>query len=32
MNEMLEECEKIVNRVAKTEIVEKMIVCGRAVR
>ena len=32
MNEVLEEWERIVNRVAKTEVGEKMIVCGRAAR
>ena len=30
MNEVLEEWERIVNGVAKTEVGEKMIVCGRA--
>ena len=32
VNEVLEEWERIVNRVAKTEVGEKMIVCGRAAR
>ena len=32
VNEVLEEWERIVNRVAKTEVGEKMIVCGTAVR
>ena len=32
VNEVLEEWERIVNRVAKTEVREKMIVCGRAAR
>ena len=32
VNEVLEEWEIIVNRVAKTEVGEKMIVCGRAAR
>ena len=32
VNEVLEDWERIVNRVAKTEVGEKMIVCGRAAR
>ena len=32
VNEVLEEWERIVNRVAKTEVGEKMIVCSRAAR
>ena len=32
VNEVLEEWEIIVNRVAKSEVGEKMIVCGRAAR
>ena len=32
VNEVLEEWERIVNKAAKTEIGEKMIVCGRAAR
>ena len=32
VNEVLEEWERIVNRVAKTEVGEKMIVCGRAAK
>ena len=32
MNEVVMEWESVVNRVAKSELGEKMIVCGRAVR
>ena len=32
MNEVLREWESIVNRVAKREVGDKMIVCGRAAR
>ena len=32
VNEVLREWENIVNRVAKSEVGEKMIVCGRAAR
>ena len=32
VNEMLRESESIVNRVAKREVGDKMIVCGRAAR
>ena len=32
VNEVLKEWERIVNRVAKTEVGEKMIVCGRVAR
>ena len=32
VNEVLEEWERIVNRVAKTEVGGKMILCGRAAR
>ena len=32
VNEVLMEWENIVNRVAKSEVGEKMIVCGRATR
>ena len=30
--EVLSECESIVNRVAKSEVGEKMIVCGKSAR
>ena len=32
MNEVLMEWENIANRVAKSEVGEKMIVCGRVTR
>ena len=32
VNELLMEWENIVNRVAKSEVWEKMLVCGRAAR
>ena len=32
LNEVLMEWENIVNRVAKSEVGEKVIVCGRAAR
>ena len=32
VNEVVMECESFVNRVAKCELGEKMIVCGRAAR
>ena len=32
MNEVVMEWESVVNRVAKCELGEKMIVCGRAAR
>ena len=32
VNEVLEQWERIVNRVTKTEVGEKMLVCGRAAR
>ena len=32
VNEVVMECESIVNRVVKCELGEKMILCGRTVR
>ena len=32
VSEVLEDWESIVNRVAKVEVGEKVVVCGRAIR